>query len=58
MDLKEGAEEVAAAQGDHLLRAQGQGWKLGVCGGWGTQYRPNIVIQASWILNSRITQLL
>lgn len=26
--------------------------------GWGTRYRPNIVIQASWILNSRMTQLL
>ena len=34
MDLKEGAEEVAAAQGDHLLWAQGQDWKLGgVCRG-------------------------
>ena len=31
MDLKEGAKEVAAAQGDHLLWAQGQDWKLG----WG-----------------------
>lgn len=28
MDFKEGAEEVAAAQGDHLLWAQD--WKLGL----------------------------
>lgn len=34
MDFKEGAKEVAAAQGDHLLWGQGQDWALGVGVGW------------------------
>lgn len=34
MDFKEGAKEVAAAQGDHLLWGRGQGWALGVGVGW------------------------
>lgn len=42
MDFKEGAEEVAAAQGNHFLWGQRQGWALGVCGGrvWTKPSRP------------------
>lgn len=32
VDFKEGAKEVAAAQGNHLLWGQGQDWVLGVQG--------------------------
>lgn len=32
VDFKEGAKEVAAAQGDHLLWGQGQDWRWGLWG--------------------------
>lgn len=49
MDFKEGAKEVAAAQGNHLLWGQGQDWVLGVQG-VGQQGESNLVGHAagSW----------
>lgn len=49
VDFKEGAKEVAAAQGNHLLWGQGRDGRLEHWGK-GSRYRSNLVLHANWIL--------
>lgn len=57
MDFKEGAEEVAAAQGNHLLRDKGR-VRRRRCAPGGAGSGPHRVGHASWILGLRHDLLL